>query len=81
MKNKRIIAVAVATALVLAGSFGVLASEKNAGGYSYLGENGEIDLLAYYTAEGATASLQNESMEWKKAWKCCGVHVMSHSFI
>lgn len=64
MKNKRIIAVAVATALVLAGSFGVLASEKNAGGYSYLGENGEIDLLAYYTAEGATASLQNESIDF-----------------
>lgn len=64
MMKKRIMAAIVAAALVLAGSFGVLASEKKAGGYSYLDENGKIDLLAYYTTEEATASLQNESIDF-----------------
>lgn len=64
MKNKRMIAVAVAAVLVFAAGIGALASQNKAGGYSYLDKDGKIDFASYFTMEGATATLQEDSLDF-----------------
>lgn len=64
MRKKRFLVGVLATALVMAGSIGVLASQDKAGGYSYLDENGNIDFASYFTIEGATATLQENSLDF-----------------
>lgn len=64
MRKKRMIAGAVAAVFVMAAGIGVLASQEKAGGYSYLDENGNIDFASYFAVEGATTTLQENSLDF-----------------
>ena len=64
MRKKSIIAGAIAAVLVLGAGAGVLASQDKAGGYSYLDESGNIDFASYFTVEGATTTLREDSLDF-----------------
>lgn len=64
MRKKRMIAGAVAAVFVMAAGIGVFASQEKAGGYSYLDENGKIDFASYFAVEGATTTLQENSLDF-----------------
>ena len=64
MKKKKVMIAVTALMLTFAVSVGTAASAEDVGGYSYLDENGRIDLLGYFAAEGAVSELKEESIDF-----------------
>lgn len=64
MKRKKLFVIAAVMAIVLSGSLLAGAKKTDAGGYSYLDKEGNIDLPAYFSTEGAEIQLQEQCMDF-----------------
>ncbi len=62
--KKRIIAVLAVSMMVLMCGFYAAASETEAGGYPYLQEDGQIDLVGYFETDGVDISLSENNMDF-----------------
>ena len=64
LMKKRIVVFALIAAMILTGSIVIAASETEASRYPYKDENGQIDLAAYFTVEGAQVQLSEDKMDF-----------------
>jgi len=64
MKIRKWSAIFLSLTLVVVGSFCVLASKEEAGGYSHVNEDGKIDIRAYFTTTDTKVNLQKESIDF-----------------
>lgn len=60
----KVVAILSATTLLTTGILTVTASDKKAGGYSYVKEDGKLDLAGYFTTENSEIKIQEESIDF-----------------